>query len=353
MRLTLEESLSDGRGFYVVSGMGDDSAMMIAELFVRGYEPEAIIFCDTGNEWPHTMAFVAKLQTWMLANDWSELVVLDKRNKDGVKTSVYSENFKNGRMPPPVYGFKTCSHRFKREPADRYLAEREGHKGDKGRISWKGWDKKIIKCVGINADEDHRIGNWVEDENFDQVFPLVDWDIGEKEAIETVEAVGLYMPGKSSCFMCPNATADEVVKLYREHPFYFYMAIAMEQNVVQSGNDVTDTDVVVFYDAVSKCEFTVPAKKTKGEPDIEKTIKSLKKVVRQQLRLEQDEYQQDFFGTAQIEISLRKEKKQTEFVGLGRNKSWLDVVKYWQMTGQIDAFSDIGGEMCANGGCGT
>lgn len=353
MRKTLEEACPDKKDFYVVSGMGDDSAMMIAELFVRGYEPKAIIFCNTGNEWPHTMAFAAKLQTWMMANNWSELIILDKYTKHGQKTSVYSENFKNGRMPPPVYGFKTCSLRFKKEPADRYLAEREGHKGDNGRISWKNWDKKIVKCVGLNADEDHRINGWMEDDCFEQVFPLDDWGTGEHEAINTVESVGLYMPGKSSCTMCPNMTAPEIIKLYRYHPFLFAMAIAMEQNVIQKGNDVTETDVVVFHDEVSECEFTVPAKKVNGKPDIDKTIQSLSKIVRMQLRIDPDESQFDMFGTAQVETFLRKEMKQTEFVGLGRNKSWLDVVKYWQMTGQIDAFANIGGEMCAGGGCGT
>lgn len=45
----------------LMAGNGDDTAMLIAELFVRGYEPDEIIFCDTGSELPHTYEFTIYL----------------------------------------------------------------------------------------------------------------------------------------------------------------------------------------------------------------------------------------------------------------------------------------------------
>ena len=41
----------------VMAGMGDDTVMLIAEMYKRGYEPDEIIFCDTGSEFEHTYNF--------------------------------------------------------------------------------------------------------------------------------------------------------------------------------------------------------------------------------------------------------------------------------------------------------
>ncbi len=32
---------------YLMGGMGDDTSELIAELYVRGFEPKEIIFCDS------------------------------------------------------------------------------------------------------------------------------------------------------------------------------------------------------------------------------------------------------------------------------------------------------------------
>lgn len=352
MRKTLDEAIKEYGGFNIVSGMGDDSAMMIAECYERGYEPDAIIFCDTGNEWPRTYKFLADLSVWMMSRSWSKLVVLRKKNGDGEVIDVYSDNFKNGRMPPPVYGFKSCSMKFKKEVADRYLA---GDYVINGRISWTNWDKKIVKAVGINADEDKRINSWQEEDCFEQVFPLVDWDIGEHEAKETVERVGLYLPGKSSCFMCPNATSAEIVELHNKHPLLFHKAIAMELNVAEQNNSTVEVDRVFVVDEVSESEYKLEPrmiKKTDKKIDLDKTFDAIPRKKRIKLGLESDSDQLSLLATAQSELVVKKVVEQTNFVGLGRKCSWLDVVAAYQMTGQVD-FIDVGGDMCGKIECGT
>lgn len=352
MRKTLDEAIKECGGFNIVSGMGDDSAMMIAECYERGYEPDSIIFCDTGNEWPRTYKFLAHLSMWMMSRSWSKLVVLRKKNGDGNLIDVYSDNFKNGRMPPPVYGFKSCSMKFKTEVANRYLAH--DHLKN-GKVSWKGWENKIIKAVGINADEEKRINSWQEDECFEQVFPLVDWDIGEHEAKDTVERVGLYLPGKSSCFMCPNATAAEIVELHDKHPLLFHKAIAMEMNVAESGNDKVEVERVFVVDENSGSECKLEQKMVKKIDkaiDLEKTLESIPKQKKIKLGLISENEQAELFESAKSKLVIKKVTEQTNFVGLGRKCSWLDVVKSYQMTGQID-FINVGGDMCGKTECGT
>lgn len=389
MRKTLDEAIKEWGGFNIVSGMGDDSAMMIAECYDRGYEPDAIIFCDTGNEWPRTYEFLARLSVWMMERDWSKLVVLKKRNGSGQVINVYDDNFKNGRMPPPVYGFKSCSEKFKTEVANRHLAIECGHgiplagfkdekflawrkrkklkhnlplsllieryRSRQAKIDWTNWESKIVKAVGINADEESRIDSWQEDKNFEQVFPLVDWNIGEYESKATVERVGLYLPGKSSCFMCPNATSPEIVDLYNTHPLRFYKAIAMEYNVAENSNDTVMVDRVFVVDEVSGAEYQLEnrqVKKTNKKIDLEKTFNSIPKKKREKLGLEVSNSQESLFATAQSELVVRSVSEKTNFLGLGRKCSWLDVVAAYQMTGQID-FISVGGDMCGKTECGT
>lgn len=357
MRLNSDEAFKNN-DFYIVSGCGDDSAMMIAECYVRGYEPKAIVFCDTGNEMQHTYKFLARLSSWMMSRSWSKLIILKKLNKRGEVINVYDENFKHGTMPPPVYGFKTCSQRFKTELANRWIAINEGY-GKKIKsgieVQWKSIEKKIIKAVGINADEDHRIGQWKNDSSFEQVFPLVDWDIGEKESKNTVESVGLYMPGKSSCYMCPNMTAKEIVDLYNHYPLMFYKAIAMERNVAQCGNDIAEVNRVFAVDkktgnSVKLIDRLV--KKVDRKISLERTASEMPRKTKIALGLEKNSDQLDLLDPVEVELVIKKVKEQTQFVGLGRTCSWMDVVREYQMTGQVEMFKDVGGQMCAGAACG-
>lgn len=358
MRLNSDESFKNN-DFYIVSGCGDDSAMMIAECYVRGYEPKAIVFCDTGNEMPHTYKFLAYLSSWMMSRGWSKLVVLKKTNKDGKVIDVFHENYKHGTMPPPVYGFKTCSQRFKTELANRWIAINEGY-GKKIKsgieVQWKNINKKIIKAVGINADEEHRISQWKSDDNFEQVFPLVDWDIGEKESSDTVCSIGLYMPGKSSCFMCPNMTAKEIVDLHDNYPLMFYKAIAMERNVVDQGNDIVSVKRVFAVDRLTKDSVKIKdrlVKKVDRKISIDRTLDEMPKKTKIALGLEVNDSQLSLLPIVSVELEVREVIERTNFVGLGRTCSWMDVISEYKMTGQVEMFRDIGGQKCSSGACGS
>lgn len=49
----------------VIAGMGDDTAILIAEMYKRGYEPDEIVFCDTGSDFEHAYHFsIGWLKSW-------------------------------------------------------------------------------------------------------------------------------------------------------------------------------------------------------------------------------------------------------------------------------------------------
>lgn len=359
-RITLDDAIKKYGDFYLISGMGNDSVKMIAQCYKRGLEPKAVIFCDTGNEMPHTYKFLCDLSLWMMSKDWSKLVIIKNKNAKGEVINVYDENFKNGRLPPPVYGFKTCSLRFKMEPVNKWLKNNYECVWQWGKTKSnfiKGsWSGKVVKAVGINADEDSRISGWIEDDKFEQCFPLVDWDIGEGEGVKDVFDIGLYMPGKSACFMCPNSTAEEVVNMYKNYPWLYEKAIAMEDNVIEAGNDVIEVDRVFVYDPVSGTETKLPPSRVKKKDkkiDLNLTLSSLTKKELSGFGFSMDEAQMTMFENPSPELVVKKVTEQTNFVGLGRNVSWRDVVKYYQSCGQVEAFDSMGAVMCGGAGCGT
>lgn len=230
----------------VMGGMGDDTAMMIAELYHRGFEPDEIVFCDTGSEFPHTYEFIEHLTKWCKEKEWSKVVVLNKLNEEGSKKSVIKDAQDRKTLPAAAFGSKSCSMRFKVEVADKYFNNNtdcwSAWGVDKKGVASKNHTGKILRLVGINYDEPNRVKGWSNQPKWVQSFPLFDWLIGENES-EVVEEVGLYYPGKSSCTICPNMTHGEVAMLRDDYPVIFRQSLAIESDYRETSlikSDQTD-----------------------------------------------------------------------------------------------------------------
>ncbi len=215
----------------VMCGMGDDTAMLIAELFSRDMEPDELVFCDTGSEFPHTYKFIEHLKKWSRVMEWSKVVVLRKLDKFSEPLSVISLCQSQDTLPAVAFGSKSCSMRFKTETADKYFNNHSScHKAwgvDKKGVAHKHHTGKILRLIGINADESGRAANWSPQPKWVQAFPLIDWGIGEYES-PNVDSVGLYYPGKSSCTVCPNMTHAEIAMLRDDYPEIYRQSLSIE-----------------------------------------------------------------------------------------------------------------------------
>ena len=87
----------------VMGGMGDDTVMMIAEMYERGFEPDEIVFCDTGSEFPHTYEFIKFLQNWCIEKKWSKVVILKKLDKFKDPLSVISMIKSQNTLPAAAF----------------------------------------------------------------------------------------------------------------------------------------------------------------------------------------------------------------------------------------------------------
>lgn len=239
----------------VMGGMGDDTVMMIAEMYERGFEPDEIVFCDTGSEFPHTYELIEFLQNWCKEKKWSKVVILKKLDKFKDPLSVISMVSSQNTLPAAAFGSKSCSLRFKVETADKYFNNSPDcwkawgvdkprpivkmYENSLGIIGWetktgkgtpiKQHTGKILRLVGINFDEPERVNGWKNEPKWTQDFPLFDWGIGEAES-EAVERVGLYYPGKSSCTICPYLTHGEIAMLHDDYPVKYQESIDIEDN---------------------------------------------------------------------------------------------------------------------------
>lgn len=232
-RPTFEEAWAATDFKIVMGGMGDDTAMMIAEMYERGYEPDEIVFCDTGSEFPYTYDFIAYLKWWCADRKWSKVVVLNKFDKGGNPLALIDMVEENNTLPSAAFGSKSCSLRFKTETADKYL-----NNHPRAWASW-GVEKKgsrmashtgaVLRLVGINSDEPERAAKWAPEHKWVQSFPLFDWGVGEKQST-AVERVGLYYPGKSSCYCCPHMSGRDLVNLRDNYPEKFERIQVIELN---------------------------------------------------------------------------------------------------------------------------
>ncbi|WP_252053532.1 hypothetical protein [Acinetobacter silvestris] len=118
-------------------------------------------------------------------------------------------------LPSVAYGFKTCSQRFKVQPQDKLL-------NNSFIVT-----ARLVKLIGFDADEPQR-ANKTYDDKYTRMYPLIDWNMGRDECIQSIENEGLALPGKSACYFCPNSKISEIKWLEQVHPDLLQKALAME-----------------------------------------------------------------------------------------------------------------------------
>lgn len=210
----------NGRPVAVAYGGGTNSAAMLVGLYERGVRPDLILFANTGCEKPHTYEHLEAVNAWCRSVGFPEIQTVVK----GGRIETLEENCLRMQMLPSIaYGFKGCSHKFKREPQDRTV-----NNWPPARLAWES-GLKVVKLIGYDADEERR-AKIKADSKYDYQYPLLEWGWARDECVEAIARAGLPQPGKSACFMCPSSTRQEIDALKSEYPVLFHRALAMERH---------------------------------------------------------------------------------------------------------------------------
>lgn len=201
-------------------GGGTNSTAMLVGMKERGIRPDYITFADTGGEKPHTYTHIFHMQFWLQKNDYPPITIV---RKGGNGETLEQNCLRKNMLPSIAYGFKTCSHKYKIQPQDKFF-----NNLPEAKELWKAGGK-ITKCIGYDVDEERR-AKIPEDDKYIYQYPLLEWEWGREECVEAIEREGLPLPGKSACFFCPSSKVNEIRWLKEKHPELMERAIAMERN---------------------------------------------------------------------------------------------------------------------------
>lgn len=214
----------------VAYGAGTNSTAMLVEMQRREMRPDAIVFADTGGEEPRTYAYLDTVRAWLERAGFPPITVV-RRQHDNQET-LEANCLRFGKLPSVAYGYKTCSQEYKRRPQERWARTWPA-----ALDAWAA-GLPVIKALGYDADEPYRRDRIEDSAKYRHIFPLIDADMGRHECRAMILSAGLPLPGKSSCFFCPNRRPSEVLALHRRSPDLSARAIAIERRA--KAQDVAD-----------------------------------------------------------------------------------------------------------------
>jgi hypothetical protein len=209
------------RHIRAISYGGGRQTAALAVLWGLGrVEADACIMADTGRELPHTYAYNALMDAWLRERGLPGLTVVQtlpgkKSGRLVTLTSALAER----QAIIPMYGSRggmmprRCTERFKIRIVRQELR----------RMGAKTADV----LLGISTDEMHRARDsdrkWAKN-----TFPLLDLGLSAADCAALPPTVGLPVPGKSACDICPHRTIAEWKKMEQDYPERYAYAVETE-----------------------------------------------------------------------------------------------------------------------------
>lgn len=192
-------------------GIGVDSTALLVELESRGTPPALVLTADPGVEKPETYAYQQMMAEWMAARGipYRTVRYTPQRFKHWPPYfDLLSNMLTNATLPSISLGRHSCSLKWKIAPQDAFLKSWEP-----ARAAWAR-GQKVIRLIGYDASPaDTRRSSHastIENALFECRYPLREWGWDRAACIARIEAAGLPVPPKSSCFICGVMKPEEV-----------------------------------------------------------------------------------------------------------------------------------------------
>lgn len=209
----LSDSLSAMTEITIVSlgaGVQSSALAVLAALGRITPRPTAAVFADTACEWPETYQFLSHLKPFL--------------EEHGLPVQIVSAGnmydfFYSKRLLPVTFGSRggngrrQCTDKFKIRPVKKWLRA-------------AGASKASV-LLGISADEANRAvpsrDRWIIN-----LYPLVEMGWTRLDCMRFLQEVGLPLPPKSRCWICPMQPLDAWRTLAARHPELFEKAAVLE-----------------------------------------------------------------------------------------------------------------------------
>ena len=200
---------------------GKDSTAMLLMMVERGEDIKSVVFFDTGWEFPEMIEHVDKLEKYV-GMEFVRLHPLQSFDYMLLRRPVK----KSGRQKAHRIGYGWPS------PLRRWCT---GRKLDIIK-KYYNYQSDFQSCIGFAADEAKRVPV-VSKKKYPERYPLVEYDISEKEALEYCydkgfDWDGLYeIFGRVSCFCCPLKRIEDYRKLRQHRPALWGQMLKMDNEL--------------------------------------------------------------------------------------------------------------------------
>ncbi len=197
-------------------GIGVDSTALLIELVSRGEKPAIVLTADTGTEKPSTYAYLDVIGPWMKNHGIRHEIVRYQPKRFKHWPAYYSlleMALTNATLPSKSLGGSSCSLKYKKAPQDAFL------KTWQPAIDAWARGQKVTRLIGFDAGVRDRAraahAATIDDPLYSYSYPLQEWGWDRDACIARIEAEGLPVCEKSSCFLCIGMAPAEVRALPR------------------------------------------------------------------------------------------------------------------------------------------
>lgn len=214
---------------------GKDSTAMLLLMIERGMPIDAVFTADTRMEFPEMYAHLEKLDQHLYRERGLHITFLQHPKGfewlmfEEPKTKPQTIEWRQKRGIPiygngwPTMKIRWCTGQLKTHLVREVTSHIEQQ-------------YQLLHYIGIAADEPKRVHK-------DQ-YPLVDWQITEKDALQICKDRGYDWDGlydiyrRCSCWCCPLQAIGELRKLYHHHPELWKRLYKMDERAkAQFGDD--------------------------------------------------------------------------------------------------------------------
>jgi 3'-phosphoadenosine 5'-phosphosulfate sulfotransferase (PAPS reductase)/FAD synthetase len=200
-------------------GGGTDSTAMLIGLVQKGKKPDHILFADTGGEKEGTYHYITYFNNYLFQHNFPLIEVVKYKTKLGNELTLEQDCLNNQTLPAIAFGWKTCSQKFKILPQEKFIKERYPN-------------DPILHLIGYEYGEQRRVKeNPLE--NHSNEYPLIEWMWNRQMCEQVILKAGLCLPGKSSCFFCPNMKKHEILRLSEDEKRRVKLMEANAKNKVE------------------------------------------------------------------------------------------------------------------------
>lgn len=208
-------------------GVQSTAALVLAAQGRIDYR--TFLFCNVGedSENPDTLTYVQEIALPFARQYSLELLELRKVRRDGSLDSVYATITRpeSRSIGIPVHmsngapGRRACTLDFKIRVVDRWLRQHGA------RLSG------AVVGLGISLDEFTRMRSNTDPDTIAWKtldYPLIDLRFDRAACVNLIQAAGLPVPPKSSCWFCPYHSRRAWQDLREKQPVLFERAVALE-----------------------------------------------------------------------------------------------------------------------------